>query len=173
MAKKKINKEEKILIEGDKTKEYKPKIRMELDSIIILPLMAIFLLLKPGTISKAFGESFEFMAVVVPYLPLIIIGWLAYKLIYVMRLSYMVEDKGNITKTHGVLGRFRQDIPYKRITNIHKNRSWLDRILGLTSIGIQTAGSDKIEMTLGGLTCSDGEEIYSKLQKFKGIGDGT
>lgn len=162
-------------------KKYRPKIRMKLVDIILFPLIAIVVYLNPKAVLELFKVSFipSQVMVLVPYIPLALIIWLIYKIIYVIRLSYVMlsyadNDDGNIVKTKGVIGRFRQDIPYKRITNIHKNRNWLYRILGLTQIQIQTAGSDAIEMSLDGLTYDDGEEIYKQLKKFEGIkGDGT
>ena len=156
-------------------KTYRPRIRMELSDIIIMTLGAIFLFIKPTSlIFKTEGNVYTMLNYIVPYIPYILMGWLVYKILYVLRLSYELDDQGNVVKTSGVIGRFRQDIPFKRITNIHKNRNWLYRILGLTLVQIQTAGSDAIEMSLDGLLYDDGEEIYETLQKFKGIkGDGT
>ena len=156
-------------------KEYKPKIRMELDKIILIPAMIITLLYNPTIlIFKSEGFVYELLNHIVPYVTYILGAYLIYKIIYVIRLSYAIDDKGNIVKTKGVIGRFRQDIPCKRITNIHKNRSWEYMILGLTQIQIQTAGSSEIEMTLNGLIYEDGEKIYKQLEKFKEMkGDGT
>lgn len=157
-------------------KEYKPRIRMELVNIILFPLIAVFTVLNQKIVSGSFGMFINttLSGVLAQFVPSVLMIWLIYKIAYVIRLSYTIDDKGNIVKTKGVIGRFRQDIPYKRITNIHKNRNWLYRILGLTQVQIQTAGSSEVEMTLDGLIYGDGEEIYETLKKFKGIkGDGT
>lgn len=155
-------------------KKYKPKLRMLAEEFILFPIITIYLLLKPETLNGFFEiESLKFMGVVAPYLPYALIGWLIYKIIFVLRLEYTMNEKGNMVKVKGVIGRFRQDLPFNRITNVHKNISWKDRILGLTQIQIQTAGSSDIEMTLNGLSMVDGDEIYEDLKKFKGLGDAT
>lgn len=158
-------------------KIYKPKIRMLTDILIIMPLLIILLFFNPLILDSAFTST-EILPldILVPYLflfPYIFLIWLAYKIIFVLRLEYEINEGGNLIKTRGVIGRFRQDLPFKRITNIHKNRSWWYRLLGLTEVQIQTAGSSGIEMTLGGLSYDDGEEIYIQLEKFKGTGDAT
>ncbi len=154
---------------------YRPRIRMELDKIIMIPLLIIVLLRNPlYLIFKSEGTNYALLNRIVPYVPYILGALLIYRILYVLRLSYVLDDHGNVVKVKGVIGRFRQDIPYKRITNIHKNRKWWYRLVGLTQIQIQTAGSDEIEMSLDGLLYDEGEEIYETLKKFKGIkGDGT
>lgn len=147
------------------------------DILIITPILIIFLFFNPLILDSAFTST-EILPldILVPYLflfPYIFLIWLAYKIIFVLRLEYEINEGGNLIKTRGVIGRFRQDLPFKRITNIHKNRSWWYRLLGLTEVQIQTAGSSGIEMTLGGLSYDDGEEIYIQLEKFKGTGDAT
>lgn len=163
-------------------REYKPKLRMMWDTIVIGLAIAIFFIFFNPTILEQEESGKESTAdsimglldSVMVYVPYLLVAYIIYKIIYVLRLNYTIDDKGNIVKTKGVIGRFRQDIPYKRITNIHKNRNWLDRILRLTDIEILTAGSSDIEMTFAGLGYDDGEEIYEQLKKFKGIrGDGT
>lgn len=59
------------------------------------------------------------------------------------------EDQ--VFKRWGVFSNFEKGIPYSKITDAMIEQSFLERIIGYGHIGIQTAGSDGIEMTLIGL----------------------
>lgn len=159
------------------TKTYKPKIRMLKEYLILTPLLIITLAIYPHLLGEILLipllDGLMFLAPYLSIVPVFFVFHFVYKILYVQKLKYKINEAGNLIKTRGVLGTFRQDIPFQRITNIHKNRNWLDKILGLTDVDIQTAGSDKIEMSFDGLSYEDGEEIYDILMKFKGQGDGT
>ncbi len=155
---------------------YKPKVKMLTDILLIIPAVSIALFFNPSGLDGITSIEILPLEMLVPFLfliPYILLAYMAYKIIFVLRLEYEINEKGNVIKTRGVIGRFRQDLPFKRITNIHKNRSWWYRLLGLTEVQIQTAGSSDIEMTLEGLEYKDGETIYEELKRFKGTGDAT
>lgn len=154
--------------------EYKPKIRMIADNLIIGMAAIIYILVNPSIVGElAWSLPFGFIINYLYWVPIIAIIWYVHSILYIQTMNYTISQE-KITKERGVFGRYRQDLPYERITNIHKDRKLMDRILGLTSIGIQTAGSDAVEMWLYGLSYDDGEKIYNELSKFKkGKGDAT
>jgi len=158
-------------------KEYNARLRMILiGSLLKIVLISWFLFYDNNKLLTILSEitNLNFLKGIVPIIPYALTVWILYEIIYTMKLKYIIGDKGSLVKVKGVLGTFRQDIPRERITNIHMNRPLEDKILGLTQIQIQTAGSDKIEMTLNGLAKYEAEEIYKELQKFKKIkGDGV
>jgi uncharacterized membrane protein YdbT with pleckstrin-like domain len=59
--------------------------------------------------------------------------------IWVKNLSYRIEED-KITIHKGILTKVQKNIPYRAITDFIVNRSIFDRILGIASIRVQTAG---------------------------------
>jgi uncharacterized membrane protein YdbT with pleckstrin-like domain len=91
--------------------------------------------------------------------------------IWVKNLSYLIgEEKVTIHK--GILTKVQKNIPYRAITDFIVNRSIFDRILGIASIRIQTAGQSQTptgyEGNIAGLV--DWEEWHKTLrEKLKGL----
>ncbi len=59
--------------------------------------------------------------------------------LWVNNLSYYIEDE-RITVHKGFIAKVQQNIPYRAVTDFMLYRSLYDRILGIASIRIQTAG---------------------------------
>lgn len=57
-------------------------------------------------------------------------------------LSYYIEDD-KVVIHKGVLGKVQQNIPYRMVTDFRLVRSPYDRILGIGSVQIQTAGQSQ------------------------------
>lgn len=71
-------------------------------------------------------------------------------------------------KELGVITKKYVTIPYDRIQNVDIHRGILNRILGLSDLNIQTAGSagtkgTGVEGRLPGLSCEDAEQLRDKL----------
>ena len=109
--------------------------------VILIALLFQFLLplsedVTSGDVSVvvwpiAGGVIFILLAVVGPVLVL-----------WVKNLSYIIgEEKVTIHK--GILTKVQKNIPYRAITDFIVNRSIFDRILGIASIRIQTAGQSQ------------------------------
>ena len=117
-------------------------ILLVLSSLVILIAVLFQLLLPlsedvtPEDVSAfvwpiAGGVIFVLLAVVGPVLVL-----------WVKNLSYIIgEEKVTIHK--GILTKVQKNIPYRAITDFIVNRSIFDRILGIASIRIQTAGQSQ------------------------------
>lgn len=98
------------------------------------------------------------------------------KLIYRFWRYELTEDV--FKKEHGIIWKKYVSIPYERIQNIDIHRGVVDRILGLSSLSIQTAGYGAIggmrrgiggEGYLPGLGKNKAEEIRDELiQRAKG-----
>ncbi len=81
--------------------------------------------------------------------------------------KYQLTDSGFI-KERGIITKKYTTIPYDRIQNIDIYRGILDRILGLSILQIQTAGTGEIgtaEGTLPGLSVKVAEELREELIK--------
>jgi uncharacterized membrane protein YdbT with pleckstrin-like domain len=62
--------------------------------------------------------------------------------IWVKNLSYQIGEE-KITIHKGILTKVQKDIPYRAVTDFVVNRSIFDRLLGIASIRIQTAGQSQ------------------------------
>lgn len=88
-------------------------------------------------------------------------------ILWINNLHYFVEeDRIRIHK--GILSKIQQNIPYKAVTDFILHRSLYDRLLGLGSIRIQTAGQSATatgyEGNIAGLI--EWENIYDELRKI-------
>jgi uncharacterized membrane protein YdbT with pleckstrin-like domain len=62
--------------------------------------------------------------------------------VWVKNLSYVIGEE-KITIHKGILTKVQKNIPYRAVTDFIVNRSVFDRILGIASIRIQTAGQSQ------------------------------
>jgi hypothetical protein len=107
-------------------------------------------------------------------LGLISIMWIvSFPLIYlwIKNLSYFIHDD-RITIQSGIITKKEQNIPYRSITDFVLERGPFDRILGIGTIKIQTAGQSTsatgYEGSLSGLL--DYEPIHTDLrEKLKSL----
>lgn len=105
---------------------------------------------------------------------LISLGWILWLWIivypithlWIKNLSYVIrEDRVTIHK--GIITKTKQNIPFRAITDFILQRSLYDRILGIGSIKVQTAGQSQkntgYEGNLAGLLDYDG--LHSELRE--------
>ena len=111
------------------------------------------------------GVIFVLLAVVGPLLVL-----------WVKNLSYIIgEEKVTIHK--GILTKVQKNIPYRAITDFIVNRSIFDRILGIASIRIQTAGQSQTatgyEGNIAGMADWEGlhETLRDRLKKLHPVSE--
>ena len=62
------------------------------------------------------------------------ISWL-----WITNLEYFIEDE-RITIHKGIISKIQQNIPYRAVTDFMLHRSLFDRMLGIGSLRVQTAG---------------------------------
>lgn len=81
-------------------------------------------------------------------------------------MRYRFDEEG-IRMSWGILFRHEIVLNYSRIQDIHLRSSWIERMLGLARIEIQTAsGSAGAEMTLEGMANPDEmrDFLYSRMR---------
>jgi len=87
------------------------------------------------------------------------------------RFTYELGEKDIIVR-EGVITRKTTVIPYSRIQDISSERTFMERMLGLATLEIETAGSSRIasETPLPGIANKDEviQEIMSMVEKNKG-----
>lgn len=123
------------------------------------------------------SESILASILYLPFIPLIIVGGLAYAWARLSYKYYMYEltDDG-FRKEHGVIWKKYVTIPYDRIQNVDIMRGPISRILGLSDLNIQTAGysaqvsrygvhGSGAEGRLPGVSQKEAEELRDELIK--------
>ncbi len=92
-------------------------------------------------------------------------------IMWIKSLGYYI-DEDRITIHKGILSKIKQNVPYRAITDFQLHRSLYDRVLGIGSIRIQTAGqrpgATGYEGNLAGLVEWDNllEQLRGKVKKL-------
>ena len=146
-------------------KQLNPKIIWKNFLTSALVLFFAFLVLLP--LIHLFRHFFLWSLVV--YLLSLVLVWFLVKLSYHF-YKYELGDRGlNIEK--GIISKKYVTIPYSKIQNVNIYRSLLDRIMGLSSVYIETAGfslplyAQKSEGNIPGLSMDTAQSLRDELIK--------
>lgn len=110
---------------------------------------------------------------------LILVTWIiVFPLVqwWIKKLSYFIGEE-RITIHKGIIIKTQQNIPYRAITDFALQRGPYDRILGIGSIKIQTAGQSRnptgYEGSLSGLVDYENlmTELRAKIKLFHPVSD--
>ena len=86
--------------------------------------------------------------------------------LWIRNLSYVIQED-RVTIHKGILTKTHQNIPYRSVTDFIMQRSLYDRILGIGSIRIQTAGQSQsatgYEGNMAGLI--EYEKVHNQLRE--------
>jgi len=86
--------------------------------------------------------------------------------LWIRNLSYVIQED-RVTIHKGILTKTHQNIPYRSVTDFIMQRSLYDRILGISSIRIQTAGQSQsatgYEGNMAGLI--EYEKVHNQLRE--------
>ncbi|PSQ41680.1 hypothetical protein BRD10_00040 [Halobacteriales archaeon SW_12_71_31] len=66
----------------------------------------------------------------------------------------------------GVLTQVRTVVPFVRVQHVDTQRSPVERLLGLSSVVVYTAGSRSADVTLPGLTPDRADELQARLREL-------
>ena len=78
---------------------------------------------------------------------------------------YVVGDDA-IYLERGVLTEIRTEVPLVRIQHVDSRRSAFERLVGLASTVVYTAGSRGADVTIPGLTPSDADGLRKRLKRL-------
>jgi putative membrane protein len=123
--------------------------------IVIFPLLNGLLYGVLGT--KTLAASFLIGSLILP----VIIAYILAKLSY-RYYRYELTDE-NFRKEHGVIWKSYTTIPYDRIQNVNIHRGIIARMLGLSTLVIETAGGARAEGVLPGLSMEVAEQLRNDL----------
>jgi putative membrane protein len=90
----------------------------------------------------------------------------AWETAYYRRYEYeLTEDTFDILS--GVLSRREREVPYSRIQNVSINRSPLQRLLGLATVELETAGGEGAEAALKYVSEEEANRLQDELSERK------
>jgi uncharacterized membrane protein YdbT with pleckstrin-like domain len=136
--------------------------------IVMLVGAFLFFLLPDSSIYGISRPDFAILAVILPpFFGLAVYGWLH---LHYVNFTYEIGSKELIVR-EGVLTRKTTVIPFGRIQDITSERTIADRMLGLATLEIETAGSSKLasSMMIPGIANKDAliSEIMALVQKVR------
>lgn len=115
----------------------------------------------PIFIALAISDKFKFPVVAGSIvLGCLLVGWTVLEF---LRFTYHVEKGNTFVVERGVLRRERLEIPFSRIQAVHLTRGVLQRVLGLTGLAIDTAGTDENELQLRALRLTEAARLRALL----------
>lgn len=95
----------------------------------------------------------------------VLLGALGYAVLWVKLFRYEVADN-EFKKEYGVISKSYTSIPYARIQNVNIKRSLLERMLGISTVEIQTAGNEmagRAEGRIPGIDKHVAEEVREAI----------
>ena len=85
--------------------------------------------------------------------------------------AYVVGDDAIYLK-RGVLTEIRTEVPLVRIQHVDSRRSAFERVIGLASTVVYTAGSRGADVTIPGLTPEGAADLRTELKRLAIAADG-
>lgn len=117
-------------------------------------------LLPIGIVLFARGDIGSWLVILIP---VAVVAFCAYTILAWWRLVYYV--RGNeLYMESGVFTTKKRSIPFERIQGVQINEGLIQRLFGLVSLEVQTAGNDKkAEFSLSALSRQDAEELKALI----------
>jgi len=161
---------EPIIFRPDR--KYRQKLFMTAAVVGLLGLLVTLAVAIPVALSEGGSSALPIAVLIAVGLnALYLIPWFLVIPAYYNSLVYEIQDDEVIVRV-GVITRTVKHVPYRTVTNLEVQRDPVDRLLGLGTLKIQTAGMSGqtgAEETLAGLP--NYEEIYeivaAALRRFR------
>lgn len=107
------------------------------------------------------NTSFIGIVIVIGVIAIAVWSWIQYT-----RFWFHVDEQGLQIK-EGVLNKEKITIPFDRIQTVHLHQNVVQRLLSMTGVKVDTAGSAKKELEIQALTKQDALALQDLLQKYK------
>jgi putative membrane protein len=92
-----------------------------------------------------------------------VMGW---EFAYHRRFEYELSDS-SLDIDSGVISRRRREIPLRRIQNVDIHRNVVQRIAGIASLGLETAGGGETEASLEYVAYEEARRLQREIQRRK------
>ncbi|GKZ13708.1 PH domain-containing protein [Haladaptatus sp. T7] len=113
--------------------------------------------------------NLELFAVLLLAVLLIVMAW---EVAYHRRFEYELTDN-SLDIESGVFSRRRREIPLRRVQNVDIHRNVVQRIAGIASLGLETAGGGETEASLEYVAYEEARRLQREIQRRKnGISTG-
>ncbi|MFH5798291.1 PH domain-containing protein [Haladaptatus sp. CMAA 1911] len=103
------------------------------------------------------------LAVLLVVVLLAVIGW---EFAYHRRFEYELTDS-SLDIESGVVSRRRREIPLRRIQNVDIHRNVVQRVAGIASLGLETAGGGETEANLEYVAYEEARRLQREIQRRK------
>jgi len=162
------------------TKVFKPSAWYTIKLLVTLALIAVGVLVGAVVIAVAmsFDDDVGLRGALIFFLVILALDlawWIPAMVLagpYYRSLSYEIQDD-QVVMHVGIWTKAVKHVPYRTVTNLTVKQGILDRLFGLGTLDIQTAGmsgTNSAEQSLVGLDSA--QEIYemvaARLQRFRG-----
>ncbi len=112
------------------------------------------------------GLSIELLVL---FLVVVLLSMLGWEFAYHRRFEYeLTNDSLDIDS--GVISRRRREIPLRRIQNVDIHRNVVQRIAGIASVGLETAGGGTTEASLEYVAYEEARRLQQEIQRRKNGG---
>lgn len=91
----------------------------------------------------------------------------AYGVAHYLRFSYAIEDE-TLAIGSGVFARTDRSIPLRRVQNVDLRQSFLQRLLGLAVLRVETAGGGQTEAVLDFVSLEEAHRLQRAIRERKG-----
>jgi len=153
--------------------QHKLKMRLVMTIIACLVMLGVLLISIPISIENN-GIRTALIMIAICF-GLDVLWWVPAMVLvepYYRSLSYEIQDDQVVMRV-GLATKSVKHVPYRTVTNITVKQDLIDRLLGLGTLEIQTAGmsgTNTAEQSLAGL--EDAQQVYemvaARLQRFRG-----
>jgi hypothetical protein len=131
---------------------------------VVWIVRAIVLAAVVGAIGVAVATVFEVSTVIPVGLAVLLVGvGVVHAILRYRNWRYVVGDDA-IYLERGVFTEVRTEVPLVRIQHVDSRRSAFDRLVGLASTVVYTAGSRGADVTIPGLTPTDADGLRKRLK---------
>ena len=135
--------------------------------ILFMLFIAVFIIPKSGL-----EENAEYLP---NFLKIVLIPYIIYSIIYPIYLKFLRDSyeysltKNTVKLKGGIFKKINKEIPYSQITHIVVSQDVFQKVLGISTLDIQTAGmaSELAEMQFEGLKNSKEVKEYLNLYNSK------
>jgi putative membrane protein len=96
----------------------------------------------------------------------IYVSYVTWEVLYYQFFRYDIRDE-HIHISSGVFFRREREIPLHRIQNVDVNRGFIQRLLGLSELRLESAGGNETEVVLECVSRQRGEELRDQLRRIR------
>ncbi len=133
---------------------------------IILAALIFVIALIIG-LYASFVLYIDFSAVILPIIVLAVI-LLLYVIYEIIRVKHqkIIVNQDEVIKEEGIINKKKISVPYHKIDNVRTAQSFIDQILNLFTLQIDTPGEKGIEIVMVDLNGNDFRLVYSKIKEM-------